>query len=252
MLMLTHVERETAKSGKAEGEASIGWILGGTGFAVRNKEHLCAIWLMLFFGQVKFSSFERKLYRWGFRKLNMTPHPAVKYPEHVHFFGHESFQRNNRELLSQMKSETAAKKRRALAAEAAKQALFPHQTNSGVTEAQQLNSQVMVQDTNHGYNAWAYCNILPQHLSLSVEPGVLAGMGQADMVQHAANLTALQALLGTTPSQVGRPGPQDLSIPNPFFGRRPTQTSSVVQASEEQSSDYNQLMRHFDSTFRRR
>lgn len=129
MLMLTHVEKEMARFGKLESEASFGWSLDGKTFVVRSKEQLCATWLNLFFGQAKFSSFTRKLHRWGFRKIKMAFRHAIGYSEDIYFFGNENFQRDNKELLSQMKSVTAVKTKCKVAAEAAKQDWLPIERN---------------------------------------------------------------------------------------------------------------------------
>jgi len=124
MLTLIHVERECAKSGKKEEDASIGWILGGKAFVIRNKANLCNTWMPMFFGQAKFSSFTRKLYRWGFRKINMPHNSVVGASASSFFFGNENFQRDNKDLLTRMRSVTAAKTRSEQAAETARQTLM--------------------------------------------------------------------------------------------------------------------------------
>jgi HSF-type DNA-binding len=117
MLTLTHVERECARTGKREKDESIGWVLDGKAFVIRNKDRFCKTWVPIFFGQAKMSSFTRKLYRWGFRKVNLAPDassPSALY------FGSENFQRDNKRLLSRMRSITAAKTRSEMAVESSR------------------------------------------------------------------------------------------------------------------------------------
>lgn len=110
MLTLTHVEK-LIKTGALESEQSIGWVLDGNAFVIRDKDQFCTEWLPIFFGQAKFSSFTRKLYRWGFRKVNITQQHARSLPENAYFFGNEYFRRDDKARLSQMRSITAAKTR---------------------------------------------------------------------------------------------------------------------------------------------
>lgn len=112
MLTLTHVDRSVAATGAEPSEQSIGWVLEGHAFVIRDKDQFCAEWVPTFFGQAKFSSFTRKLYRWGFRKVNMAPHHVAEAaPPDAYYFGSEHFQRDKKELLAHMKSVTAAKTR---------------------------------------------------------------------------------------------------------------------------------------------
>jgi hypothetical protein len=109
MLLLVHIERICAKSGKREESEAIGWLPGGKSFVIRDKDLFCSTWLPRFFSHAKFSSFTRKLYRWGFRKIN----PAVAVTERASavVFSNEHFHRDNMELLQSMRSITAAKQR---------------------------------------------------------------------------------------------------------------------------------------------
>jgi hypothetical protein len=122
-------------------EESIGWVLDGKGFVIRSKERLCKTWLPLFFGQAKFSSFTRKLYRWGFRKVNLAPQAMIPT---ACYFGNEYFQRDNKGLLSRMRSVTAAKTRSERAAESARHSITMPQGGPSVQPAQpsfQVNPQ---------------------------------------------------------------------------------------------------------------
>lgn len=111
-LMLLHISRECKKSGRNIEEECISWDAGGKAVVVRDQNKLCDTWLPLFFGQAKYSSFTRKLYRWEFRKLNVT---AQSSPGWV-YFQNDNFQRDRVDLRRNMKSVTAIKLRNEAAA----------------------------------------------------------------------------------------------------------------------------------------
>ena len=117
-----HAERMAATSGKRPDELPVGWMNNGLAFAIRNKTELVSGWLPLFFRQAKFSSFTRKLYRWGFRQVNHAGETAAELPSQERaiamFFGNENFQRDNKARLSHMRSITAAGRRREQAEQA--------------------------------------------------------------------------------------------------------------------------------------
>jgi HSF-type DNA-binding len=147
MLMLIHVEKCFAKQGQPLAKAPIAWTAAASGdgscssscFVIRDSAKLVSDWLPQFFRPVaKFSSFTRKLYRWGFHQPETTTTnvpPANNAPAKGSVggggsgnkelvFENEYFQRHNTALLSRMKSVTAASTRReqnaaALAAAAA-------------------------------------------------------------------------------------------------------------------------------------
>jgi hypothetical protein len=141
MLMLTHVEKECSESGRNSGDCCVSWTGDGQAFAIRNKAEFLTRLLPLFFGQSKFPSFTRKLYRWGFRQISQLPGFA-KQPNDM-IFGHEYFKRDNKKLLVNMRSITAAGTRRAFAAaKAAKQKqLFKTGDNVNGDEEHVLSSQ---------------------------------------------------------------------------------------------------------------
>lgn len=111
MLMLIYMDQEFAKSGKKAEEAPIGWTLEGRAFVIRNKENLVKDWMPLFFRHGKFQSFTRKLYRWGFRQVNL-PKDTSSQEKRDLVFASPHFQRDKRELMVHMKSVTAASVRR--------------------------------------------------------------------------------------------------------------------------------------------
>lgn len=131
MLMLIHIERIQAKTGEKAESAPIGWVADGQAFVIRDKAKLCSKWLPLFFRQAKFSSFTRKLYRWGFRQVNL----AADAPQLTRemFFGNENFQRDNTSLLTKMRSITAAGRRREQAAQDARRVGGPDSHLPGLT-----------------------------------------------------------------------------------------------------------------------
>ena len=110
MLMLIHIERVFAATGKKDEDAPIGWTMNGRAFIISSKEELVQIWLPMFFRQGKFQSFTRKLYRWGFRQVNLPRSSSQEGREFV--FANPHFQRDNRGLMAHMRSVTAASARR--------------------------------------------------------------------------------------------------------------------------------------------
>ena len=110
MLMLIHIERISAMSGKRADEMPIGWTLQGRAFIIRSKDELVQTWLPKFFRHGKFQSFTRKLYPWGFRQVNLPRDTSQERRELV--FANPHFQRDSRGLMVRMKSVTAAGLRR--------------------------------------------------------------------------------------------------------------------------------------------
>jgi HSF-type DNA-binding len=125
MLMLIHIERYFTKQGWSLEKAPIAWTRNGRAFIIRDNDKLVSDWLPMFFQKGKFSSFKRKLYRWGFRQVQLHNHhggdllsataiAAGNSRELV--FGNEHFQRDQKVLLPRMKSITAESLRRQQAA----------------------------------------------------------------------------------------------------------------------------------------
>jgi len=85
----------------------IAWLPEGKTFIIRDPEEFTRKVLSNYFKATKFISFTRKLYRWGFRQVNrgMGPDDPV-------IFGNEYFQRNEEELMANMRSITAASTRK--------------------------------------------------------------------------------------------------------------------------------------------
>lgn len=86
----------------------VAWLEDGKSFVIRNPDEFTRKVLPNFFKATKFSSFTRKLYRWGFRQVNRGIGPDDPI-----IFGNEFFQRDNAELMAKMRSVTAASTRKA-------------------------------------------------------------------------------------------------------------------------------------------
>jgi hypothetical protein len=85
----------------------VAWLPDGKSFIIRNPDEFTRKILPKFFKATKFSSFTRKLYRWGFRQVNRGIGPDDPI-----IFGNEYFQRDDAELMAKMRSTTAASTRK--------------------------------------------------------------------------------------------------------------------------------------------
>ena len=236
MLTLTHVDRERSKSDIPESGESIGWVLDGTAFVVQNIDQLCATWLPLFFGQSKFSSFTRKLYRWGFRKVNVASIPnGSSYQESALFFGNENFLRSDKSQLSLMKSVTAAKTRSGAAAPLRRAALPTFESSVKGPAAPVVSSVQM--SANHP----------PQ---LPTAP-VNAGDDMVSLIQQSVNLSTLLALLSANQQNgtallnqqnstalLNQPPP----LINPVIAESINSSSIPSQITQATPTDMNQLL----------
>jgi HSF-type DNA-binding len=81
----------------------VAWLPDGKSFIIRNPDNFTRAVVPKFFKATKFSSFTRKLYRWGFRQVNRGIGPDDPI-----IFGNDHFQRDSLELMAQMRSITAA------------------------------------------------------------------------------------------------------------------------------------------------
>jgi HSF-type DNA-binding len=86
----------------------VAWLPDGKSFVIRNTDEFTRTVLPHYFKATKFSSYTRKLYRWGFRQVNRGIGPDDPI-----IFGNEYFQRDNAELMTKMRSITAAGTRKA-------------------------------------------------------------------------------------------------------------------------------------------
>ena len=85
----------------------ITWCEDGRSFVIRNCDEFTRSVVPKYFKPTKFSSFTRKLYRWGFRQINrgLGPDDPV-------IFGCANFQRDAPEEMAHMRSVTAAATRK--------------------------------------------------------------------------------------------------------------------------------------------
>jgi hypothetical protein len=83
------------------------WLADGKSFVISNPDEFTRQILPKYFKATKFSSFTRKLYRWGFRQVNRGIGPDDPI-----IFGNEFFQRDDAELMAKMRSVTAASTRK--------------------------------------------------------------------------------------------------------------------------------------------
>lgn len=92
---------------QTEDNFCIAWLPDGKSFVIRNPDEFTRQVLPKFFKATKFSSFTRKLYRWGFRQVNRGIGPDDPI-----IFGNEHFQRDSASEMSKMRSITAASSRK--------------------------------------------------------------------------------------------------------------------------------------------
>lgn len=100
--------RFAEQEGKDDPEYCVAWLPEGKSFVIRNPDEFSRHLVPKFFKQTKFSSFTRKLYRWGFRQINRGIGPDDPI-----IFGNEFFDRDNEASMSKMRSVTAAGTRKA-------------------------------------------------------------------------------------------------------------------------------------------
>ncbi len=99
--MIVFVERASSSAGRRMEQEAIHWAANGTAVVVRDPEELYLTWLRRFFGNLKYDSFIRKVYRWGFRK---SPPNTCDLPQNCHVFSHPYFCRDQLDQLCEMKS----------------------------------------------------------------------------------------------------------------------------------------------------
>ncbi|GAX26820.1 hypothetical protein FisN_9Lu100 [Fistulifera solaris] len=99
--MIVFVERTSSSAGRKMEQEAIHWAANGTAVVVRDPDKLYLTWLRRFFGNLKYDSFIRKVYRWGFRK---SPPNTCDLQHNCHVFSHPYFCRDQLDLLYEMKS----------------------------------------------------------------------------------------------------------------------------------------------------
>ncbi len=169
MFLLVQAEREASVRGRGVQEACIGWTLDGQAIAIRDKEELVSRLLPIAFCQkAKFTSFTRKLYRWGFRQLADKEY-KIKPKTAATVFWHPSFQRDNKPLVLNMKSTTAERTMNAMKKSnmtADKEAASPELLAEKVTLP--IKGQSMVKSAQRPENVSSLCT-LSQRSEVSVD-----------------------------------------------------------------------------------
>jgi hypothetical protein len=114
MLMIMHVERQFARSGRSTEKAPIAFALDGRAFVIRgDREEFVQNWLPQFFPKGKFQSFTRKIYRWEFRQVVLVRDmPQQDRKKRNIVFANPYFQRDRKGLMAHMKSVTVEGDRR--------------------------------------------------------------------------------------------------------------------------------------------
>jgi len=105
--LMTMMEYAEIESKDDRDSYCIAWLTEGKSFIIRNPDEFTRNILPKFFKATKFSSYTRKLYRWGFRQLNR----GIGLDDPI-IFGNDLFQRDHRELMVKMRSVTAASTRK--------------------------------------------------------------------------------------------------------------------------------------------
>jgi hypothetical protein len=250
MLTLMHVDRSIANSGKKESEFPISWTKMGNSFVIRDKDALCSDWLPAFFQQTKFSSFTRKLYRWGFRQVSFTHKSKLSQPPGEMYFGNEYFHRDDKTLLTKMRSVTAVKRRREMnsrhgvgnglpympASEIALAPFMQYPNNALLAQpmAPQLLPQAGLMSVQPNYAGFDFSNVMMQHAfgqplsqfpgsSLHADPSVVPGSAQ-EALPNDASTQYLNQLMS-----FGNPTHQAMMQPNLSALLGQSQLASVQQ-----------------------
>jgi len=115
MAMIEHIQVAHAKAGRAD-QAPVAWTPDGRVVVIRNKEELTTHWIPLYFQRGKFSSFTRKLYRWGFRQVSVADVKRnVPKDQRPLCYFNECFRRDDKHLLKEMRCQKGGQQLRAQA-----------------------------------------------------------------------------------------------------------------------------------------
>lgn len=167
---------ETESSDGTMSDQPISWLPGGDGFLISDPNEFTLKVLPRFFSQrVEFSSFTRKLYWWGFRK--------VKRGAGTDAFHHDCFLKADPALCRKIKG----KPRRKPAKSLSRQAIAQSQSNAPrhVPQVQRQSQSQGVSSLPSAGTAVSASNALPVHKNLAFG-GVTSPTGQANAA--AANL----------------------------------------------------------------
>mmetsp|Transcript_31554 Transcript_31554/g.65939 ORF Transcript_31554/g.65939 Transcript_31554/m.65939 type:complete len:437 (+) Transcript_31554:329-1639(+) len=115
MSMLDYAEEMKDKSDDPANDC-ISWLPHGDAFLVRHPTECAETIVPLFFKAAKFSSFTRKLYRWGFRQVEREHENGHLLPPDAMIFASEHFKRDARHEMASMRSNTASGQKRKIIA----------------------------------------------------------------------------------------------------------------------------------------
>lgn len=166
---------------KQEKGFCVEWLDDGKSFIINNSKVFTDTIIPKFFKATKFSSFTRKLYRWGFRQINRGIGP-----EDPIIFGNDNFQRDNLELMAEMRSVTAASVRRQEQAQ-------EYGLKRGMQDVVEMSQKRMMYDPSFlakapfmggqpftGYHGYNMAGNMGDQMSLAnaIRPGLQANVGQ--------------------------------------------------------------------------
>jgi hypothetical protein len=180
------------------------WLPDGKSFVVSNPDDFTRQILPKYFKATKFSSFTRKLYRWGFRQVNRGIGPDDPI-----IFGNEFFQRDDAELMAKMRSVTAASTRKIehntvhlLAQKRALDAMESEQNHKRV-----LLDQIMQQKAISFHNQSLYA---PQHSALNLTSALRPGLGAGGYGMGGSGLKPFDMLGQSNPLMSSFPAMQGM------------------------------------------
>eukprot|EP00977_Amphora_coffeiformis_P015667 scaffold4617_cov224-Amphora_coffeaeformis.AAC.1 len=189
----------------------IAWTMGGLALKIppgSPREALVHQWLPLFFPHGKFTSFTRKLYRWGFRQVEV-PQQNNQDPGTIGlsssdattdsktktlWFAHAYFQRDQPTLMAYMQSVTAAGVRRK-AERQQQQQQQQRRSNSMSTNGSEENQQTWPSSSSLWNNDCAATSSLPQ--SQPRRPSFATMVSSSHAIQQKQPLTGKQPVQGS-------------------------------------------------------
>ena len=173
MEILTILESESSDGTMSD--QPISWLPGGDGFLISDPNEFTLKVLPRFFSQrVEFSSFTRKLYWWGFRKVTRGAGTDA--------FHHDCFLKADPALCRKIKGKPRRKPAKSLSKQAIAQAKSSHTTSRRTVPQAQPQSQTQITSSGTPISTGA---VLPVHKNLAFG-AVASPTGQANAA--AANL----------------------------------------------------------------
>lgn len=202
------------------------WLPDGKSFVISNPDEFTRKILPKYFKATKFSSFTRKLYRWGFRQVNRGIGPDDPI-----IFGNEFFQRDNAELMAKMRSVTAASTRKKVEEDSA---LLTAQKRSLATPDHKeiLLNQIMQQQNMLSMNRQPLFGSQNQAFANALRPGLgsaaFGGMGGNNFKPFGNLLKQSNPLISSFSSMQGNNNIPSISNPNYLSS---ASTAEIVNAA---------------------